>query len=363
MKSEPKIPPLFSPIDPAIHPSHMEIDEHTIAWAEYFRIGSSELRGRLVQHEIGIFGARIIPDGCEEVASLLSDFIMWLFGIDDGYCEEGPLGQKPGNLAGALHRLVRIAQDPNSPILRSDPIANGLRDLRGRMDTYGTSDQVARWVDSLREYFFSVVWEASYRAKGSIPNVNDYTLMRLYDGATFVVFPLLEMAYGYELQPHERSSPAVRAANEMASFVITWDNDILSAHKEQHAPGYHLNAPIVLAKEHDLEAHEALALAIAQRDRVLCAFMLLRDHLYTSASPQLRRYLDSLACFIRAAQDWGVSSVRYTTPDNPAQLPSQFTRVPTDCRSEPLDISAVSWWWDVLPAATEGRSEWLSDAV
>ncbi|MET9431768.1 MULTISPECIES: selina-4(15),7(11)-diene synthase [unclassified Streptomyces] len=344
------VPPIYSPIPPAIHPRHAEIDVQTAAWAETFRIGSHELRGRLVRQDIGTFCARILPEGREEVVSLLADFVLWLFGVDDGHCEEGELGHRPGDLAGLLHRLLRVAQNPEAPLLQEDPLADGLRDLRMRVDRYGTPGQAARWVDALREYFFSVVWEASHRRAGTVPDLNDYTLMRLYDGATSVVLPMLEMGYGYELQPHERDHTAVRAAAEMASFIITWDNDIFSYHKEKSGTGYYLNVLRVLEHHGRLAPQDALTTAIAQRDRVMCLFLRLTEHLSCSGSPQLRRYLASLADFIRGAQDWGISSVRYTTPDDPAHMPSFFSDRPTDDSTEPLDIPVVAWWWS-LPAA------------
>ncbi|WP_336319929.1 selina-4(15),7(11)-diene synthase [Streptomyces lavendofoliae] len=343
------VPPLFSPIPPAIHPRHADVEVRTTAWAEAHRIGSDELRRRLVRHAIGSFAARVMPAGREEVVQLTADFVLWLFGVDDGCCEEGDLGRRPGELAETLHRLLRVAQNPEVPLMLDDPLADGLRDLRARVDGYGTAGQAARWVSHLREYFFSVVWEASHRGAGTVPGLSDYTLMRLYDGATTVVFPLLEMAHGYELQPYERDHRAVRAAEEMASFVITWDNDILSDHKERAAGGYFLNVLRVL-EEGGLTEREAMSTAIAQRDRVLTAFVRLSDHLSAAGSPQMRQYMAGLRSFVRGSQDWGISSIRYTTPDDPAGLPVAFTDTPTDDSREPLPIDAVSWWWDVVPS-------------
>ncbi|MEU2184311.1 selina-4(15),7(11)-diene synthase [Streptomyces thermolilacinus] len=342
------VPPIFSPIPPEIHPCHVDADVQTAAWAETFRIGSDELRGRLVTQQIGTFSARILPEGREELVSLLADFILWLFGVDDGHCEEGELGRHPGELAGELHRLLRVAQNPEVPMLGDDPLAAGLRDLRLRVDRYGTPGQAARWVDALREYFFSVVWEAGHRSAGTVPDLNDYTLMRIYDGATTVVLPMLEMGHGYELQPHERDRTAVRAATEMASFIITWDNDIFSYHKEKRATGYYLNALRVLEEHLGLTPDQALETAISQRDRVMCLYTRLTEHLDDQGSPQLRQYLRSLGHFIRGAQDWGITSVRYTTPEDPADMPSYFCDKPTDDSDAPLDIPAVSWWWDLL---------------
>ncbi|MFD9226076.1 selina-4(15),7(11)-diene synthase [Streptomyces sp. NPDC060064] len=345
------VPPTYAPIPSAVHPNHAAIDARTAAWADTFDIGSQEWRSRLVTQDIGVFAARILPEGQEEVVSLLSDFVIWLFGVDDGYCEEGDLGDKPGELAAALHRLLRIAQNPESPMLTDDPLAEGLRDLTLRVSRCGTALQAGRWVDTLREYFFAVVWEAEHRAASRVPGLNDYTLMRLYDGATSVVQPFLEMGHGFELQPHERDSKAVRAASEMTSFITTWDNDIYSHHKESRGTGYYLNVIRVLEHEYALTPDEALTKAIAQRDRVMCLFLSLRAKLDDEGSPQVRKYLRGLSSFIRATQDWSISSLRYTTPDDPAALPSSFTDSPTDDSTDPLDIPSISWWWDLVPVS------------
>ncbi|MFJ2825548.1 selina-4(15),7(11)-diene synthase [Streptomyces toxytricini] len=350
MKSEPGliVPPIYTPIPPAIHPRYEAVEAHTAAWAEAFQVGSDELRTRLLRHSIGTFAARILPAGQEPVVALLADFVLWLFAVDDGFCEEGALGRRPGDLAGVLHRLLRVAQNPEAPMLPGDSLADGLRDLTRRVSRHGTASQSAAWCNALREYFFSVVWEASHRREGTVPSLADYTLMRLYDGATTVVYPLLEMGHGYELPMHERDQPYVRAATEMASFVITWDNDLFSHHKESRGDGYWLNVIRVLQEERDLTPDQALATAIEQRDRVMCLFMRLQESLVDQASPQLRTYLQGLGSFIRGSQDWGVSSHRYTTPDDPASLPTSFRQTPVVDGAEPLEIPAISWWWDLL---------------
>lgn len=343
------VPPIYSPFAPAIHPRHAAIDKQTSDWAEKFGIGSHELRGKLITHDIGTFAARILPEGDEEAVRILADFVLWLFGVDDGHCEEGELGVDPGELAGVLSRLTRVAQNPEAPMMPDDPLAMGLRDLRRRISLHASPAQVTRWVDALREYFLSVVWEASHRRKGTVPGLCDYTLMRLYDGATSIVLPMMEFAYGYELHPNERDDVRVRALAEMAYFIITWDNDIFSFHKESRGDRYYLNVLRVLQQENGYTVEEALTVAIAQRDRVTVLFLQVRDLVLASASPELRQYVDSFGAFIRATQDWCITSQRYTTPDDPASFPSMFHDTPTDVGDEPLPIPSVAWWWDLLP--------------
>lgn len=339
------VPPLYSPFSPARHPRFEEINARTSEWAERHDIGSVELRRNLVTHEIGGFAARILPEGREEVVQILADFVLWLFGVDDGHCEVEEQVGRPAYIA-PLGRLLRVAQNPEAPMLQDDPLANGARDLRRRITEHGSPAQVARWVHALREYFFSVTWEAGHRIEGSVPDLADYTLMRIYDGATSVVLPLLEMGHAYELSSNERDQDAVRALEEMAFFVICWDNDIFSHHKESRSGVYYVNAVRVLEHQYGIPQDEALDLAIAQRDQVLLRYLELGEAVRAGASPELKQYLKSLDSFIRGAQDWGISSVRYTTPGDPANLPDAFSATPTHGGSAPLQVPTVAWWWD-----------------
>lgn len=343
------VPPIYSPFEPAIHPRHAAIDKQTSEWADKFGIGSEELRTRLVTHEIGAFAARILPDAPQEIVGILSDFVMWLFGVDDGCCEEGIAGADPHDLVPVLSRLIRVAQNPETPFLADDPLAQGVRDLRNRIAVHATPAQATRWVDGLREYFLSLVWEAAHRSRGTVPALSDYTMMRLYDGAASVVAPILEFAYGYELAQNDRDATVVRALAEMSYLVISWDNDIFSFHKESRSDKYVLNVIRVLEQEYRLTRGQALSVAISQRDRVLWLFLRVREHMLATAGPELRAYLLSLGTFIRATQDWCITSRRYTTPEDPADLPSVFCDTPTDTSSEPLPIPPISWWWDLVP--------------
>ena len=351
------VPPLYSPFRPAIHPRHAYIDQRTGEWAKPFI--DEDLRRKLITQDLGTFAARILPEGREEVVDALADFVIWLFGVDDGHCEEGELGTRPGQLAAALHCLLRVAQNPEVPMLTQDPLANGIRDLQRRVSMYAQgAGPVDRWINALREYFFSVVWEAGYRSHEIVPDLNNYTLMRIYNGATTVVFPFLEIAYGYELRASEWGDKRLRAASEMVSFVTTWDNDIFSYHKESRQPEsrYYLNVLRVLMHHWGLAPKEALAVAIAQRDRVLSLYLRVCDELTRTGSPEVRQYVRSLHHYIRANQDWAIESKRYRTPDDPADLPWGFGDTPTDTSLEPLDIPAISWWWDLLAV------DWTSHA-
>ncbi|MEU5049342.1 selina-4(15),7(11)-diene synthase [Streptomyces sp. NPDC021096] len=341
------VPPVYSPFPPRIHAGHVLVQENSTSWAQQWHIGSDALRAHLVQQDIGVFAARVLPEGPQEVVELLAEFILWLFGVDDDICEHGELGRHPGELAAQLSRLLRVAQEPRSPMLDGDPLAVGVRELRGRLAGYATPGQLARWTDGIREYFFSLVWEAHHRSMGSVPGLNDYTLIRLYNGAATAAEPFLEIAGGYELTPREHHHPLVRALAEMAYFIIGWDNDIFSFHKENRGPYYFMNAVQVVRAADGGSLRDALDRVIAQRDRVTAHFLRLRDRHEAELTRRQLRYVGDLGCFIRGNQDWAITSDRYTNPTDPADLPTAFTAVPTDERDEPLPIAVVHAWWQL----------------
>src|ERR1044071_8580067 len=87
------VPSIYSPFSPHVHAHHKRIQRRSIKWAHAWQVGTSDLRARLAEQDIGIFAARVLPEADEEVVEILAEFIIWLFGVDDGMCEEGDLGR------------------------------------------------------------------------------------------------------------------------------------------------------------------------------------------------------------------------------------------------------------------------------
>lgn len=340
-----QVPALYAPFPTAIHPAYQAIEQATRDWGENNQVGSPELRERLARHDLGVFGARILPHTADTWRpSWLGDFVWWLFAVDDGLCEEAALGHRPGALAAQLSDLLYVAEFPHAQVLLDDPLARALRDLRRRLADHATDAQLAAWIAALREYVMSVVREAHYRAKGAVPDLNAYTIMRLHDGATSVVPPILEI--GDPLTDDERGRPDVRALISMASMIICWDNDILSNHKEiqdSTTTRYYLNALRVLEEHYGCRSGDALRIAVDQRNRVTLRFVTLAAEVQSTGSPALGRYVDALCDFIAAALAWGLSSARYPRPED---HPITLTTSPAGISADPLDIPATTWWWN-----------------
>ncbi|MEU7561162.1 terpene synthase family protein [Streptomyces eurythermus] len=344
-----RIPPLYLPFSSSLHPEHETIDHETASWAEQHGLGSEDLRKRITTRApSGKFAARLLPHGKREVVRLLADCNFWLFAFDDGCCEEGKTGKHPGELAAVMSRMLRAAQTHDVAALAGDPLATALRDLGGRIAQYATPGQSARWVNNLREYFMAAVWEAHYRENGSLPTVDDYTILRLHTSGGLMLPVWVEMGLGIELHPLEADNVAVRAANEMAAFVASWDNDLISHHKESRSGGYYVNAVRVVQQERALTAEEAVAEVIRQRDRVLMLYNRLTQDLRSWGSPQLRQYLTCVDSCLRGSVEWQLASARYNPPEDPADLPTCVLDTSTTAEtSVPLPIPAISWWWTI----------------
>jgi hypothetical protein len=201
------------------------------------------------------------------------------------------------------------------------------------------------WVHALLEYGLGVVWEADHRSKGLVPTFDDYTLMRRHSGAVPAVQALLELGTDGGLDADQRDSPPVRVVSDIANFIISWDNDIFSFHKESRGRRYWLNAVRVLSHERGLTLENAVRECVNQRDQATGLYLRIRDHLARSGNARLSGYLRALDSFIRGAQDWEITSVRYLCPDDPAPHPDRLSNELMSS-GEPLDISAHSWWWD-----------------
>jgi hypothetical protein len=164
---------------------------------------------------------------------------------------------------------------------------------------------------------------------------------------------LLDVADGYELPAAQLEHPAIWALNEMVCTIVGWDNDLLTYHKEVLRGGADHNLITVLQHAYGYPADEAVSQAVAMRDRVLCLFLRLRDHVADGADLNLRRYLAGLSSWVRGHLDWGMATARYRNPENPADLPGEFADAPHDDGGEPLPIPSVAWWWGQLPRARQ----------
>ncbi|KOU38675.1 hypothetical protein ADK53_12345 [Streptomyces sp. WM6373] len=339
----PPRPRLFCPLPGAIHPDHRQVEDGTRRWARGAGLDGLPGHEALLGHRMGELAARVLPGAGREAVQLLGDLVLWLFHVDDD-CEDGPLSARPAGLADRLNRLLYAAEHPGAELLPPDPVADAVRDLRRRTDASFGPQAGAAWLDGLRVYFLSLLWEAGQRTAPEYPGIESYALMRLRSGAVDVFLPFLEHAHGIFLTPAERHDPRLAALREMAAFLIGWANDLLSYRKESSRPGRRLDV-VTLLRRDGAGLSEAVSAAVGQYDRVMCRFLELGARAAATA-PALGRYGAALHRFVRGFGEWELTSPRYGYRLGPHLLARAFADRPAPEAARPLGIPSLQWWWD-----------------
>lgn len=354
------VPSFYCPFPYAIAPEAAEVDRRTVQWMDDFGLyRSATQRDYLATQKVGYFASLTMPHGSGEGLQAASDQLFWLFTFDDMYCDERVEDSSLDDLIQLLGRLARILEAPTAKMLPDNPWAEGLRDLRLRLDRRATPLQTARWVEELRKYLFGLIWEATNRKASRIPTLNDYVAMWLNVTATAPSLMFIDISSHYEVPAADMASQPVRALTEMANMLVGWDNDIISFNKEAFRKdryGYAelQNLVTVLAHQNQIPIESALAEAMAMRDRLMARFLRLSGDVRAHAGPALSRYVYGLGEWVRGYLEWSMITDRYGDPRNPGDavqtnrvpLPRTWKQKPLDDSPAPLPVTAISWWWE-----------------
>ncbi|MET8446006.1 hypothetical protein [Streptomyces sp. NPDC005209] len=348
MIAERTVPAVWCPLPSAIHPSWQRIHEDAVDWMMRMRLYRSPAQlSRNASSGAGELASRVAADADEEPIRLYAHFLIWLFSFDDEWCSEGRYGASPEELAVLAARLLRVAETPGPERMFGDePWTTALRDIRSRLACVASDTQIARWAHAMRMYLFGQVWEAGLRAKGLVPDLNDYMAMRIHSGGLGPCAALLDVLHGQEATPAELHRPEVKALTEMMSIMVGVDNDIISQHKESRRSTQPLRLLNVLTHHHQLTQDEAVEEVIALRDQVLTRYLVLRRDTDQDAAPGLAAYLTGLDRWIRANLDWSYTCARYIHPEDPVTMPCATLAAPRPGPArERLCVPSISWWW------------------
>ncbi|GAA1596414.1 hypothetical protein GCM10009678_92960 [Actinomadura kijaniata] len=343
-------PPFYCPVEPAIHPRADEIERRAIEWIDRVAFHRDDTdRARLLGTNSAEFYARFAPQGVEHNVQMAAHWVYWGFAFDDARCDAGPFSARPDRFLAMTGPLQRALEVPHGAF-GDDPLVTALQDIGRSFQECATPVQVRRFHDAHRAWLFAVAWQISNRARGHMPDLADYTTMRLHSAGGAPTLAMLEIACGAEVPGREMDAPAVRALTEMAVTVASWDNDLHSYNKECGQRHTDQNIINVLVHHEGYAPHEALERAVGMRDRVMSRFLELRERVRPRASRELRLYLDCLGHAIRGNIDWAFETLRYNHRDVtslPLGAPEWADR-PSDAGTRPLPIPAVAWWWDRL---------------
>jgi hypothetical protein len=355
-------PAVWCPIPSAIHPAWQELGSRALDWVDRFGLCPDPVqRQRLAQAMAGDLAGRIMPrSNGGPGLQVATDYLMWLFVFDDAYCDEGAYSNRPGEMMRLALQLARVTETPlPSPDGgRQLSVVAALADIRQRLDDVASPVQIARWGAAVRAYLMCQAWEALNRANGVIPSLDQYAASRIDSGSLRATIMLQDVGDGFEVPHQQISHPHVQALIEMTCTIVGWDNDLFSYAKETHRSGDWHNLVSVLAHEHHCGLGEALAEAIALRDRVLTAYLALRDQVLDSAGPELARFIADLDAWNRGNIDWSARCGRYFNTTDGQHSPITYVPEPHKTSLEPISVPSIRWWWQCLadPRAVPART-------
>ncbi len=354
------IPPLYCPIPGGVNPHVSDINTRGLEWISQFGIFTGVADSgwaHYVDSYPGMLPARVMPHAPKGPAlQAAANLLFWLWAFDDLACDEIPAGQPSDDQILLLCDLARVAEGRSGA--PANPFAVALRDLHRQFEAVATPTQVARWASAMHPYFLANAAIAVHMSRKTSVDLDTYVALRIHSGAVKPTLVTLDVADGYELPTAQLERPDVVALSEMVCTIVGWDNDLMTYHKETVRGGAAHNLVTVLAESHGLSAAEAVAEAIAMRDRVLCLFLRLRDQVTTDASKELRRYVTGLEAWIRGHLDWGMQTARYRNPADPAAGLYSYADRPRTTDPSPLPIPTITWWWEQLRPRSATAPRW-----
>ncbi|MGW0732421.1 terpene synthase family protein [Streptomyces sp. NPDC002851] len=264
-----QLPAFYAPFGPAVHPLAAEADARSLAWMHEYQLCSDEgERARMAQTDCGGLAGRMAPAARPDLLQIFSDYTLWAFAFDDEYCDEGPLGERPGELADACVRMLRCTEVPETPVYGDDRYGMALRDLRRRLDVASSPVHGARFASLMYGYLLTEVRKAGFVARGQRPGLDDYTLVRLFSGGSMVFVEVAGMCNGCPPPPHLADDRRVRAITETAATLCDWVTDFISHGKETERTGDGFNLIDAVRQEYGCGEDEAYERAIVMWDRM-----------------------------------------------------------------------------------------------
>ncbi|MBC3840400.1 hypothetical protein GXW82_09740 [Streptacidiphilus sp. 4-A2] len=220
-----------------------------------------------------------------------------------------------------------------------------------------TPTEFRRITEGLRDWLFGASWQAGNTERGIMPTLSDYVAMRPSINGTRFSLAFSALAAGIEVPGEELYCDPVQALTDAVGFVVSCDNDLFSYAKEDKQDALEQNIVNVLAQQNGCAPGQAVADAVAVRDRAMVLFLELRDRIARDAGPELRRYLDALGHYAVGCIEWMNTAPRYASPRNRNRLPVPgaswnitWADRPADSRTDPLPAPAAAWWWAQLDA-------------
>ncbi|GAA3677546.1 hypothetical protein GCM10022267_75500 [Lentzea roselyniae] len=307
------LPDLWCPFPSENNPHSDEVDGESFRWLNQHGLLEDELKiQRLRRQRSGALAGRTNPEVDATMLRLLSDWYVWLFAFDDGYCESVEAsGGSAAEAALTISRLTRALDSDLQVLGAMEPFARSLQEVRDRVDAVASDFQLEYWKSTVRDYLAAQMWEVANREADRIPDLDEYLTMRRHTGATYTCLTLIDVTMRLGMSLHDVCDAEMRSLLDITANLVSWDNDLYSHAKEMASDQGRHNLVGVLAHHRKCSTSEAWELATAMRDREMRNFVATCAQVEDNAEPQTRNFVRSLGLWLRGHIEWSRASSRF----------------------------------------------------
>jgi 5-epi-alpha-selinene synthase len=303
---------IIYPFPSQVNPLVNTVDPVILTWAKQKGLlPSAQIEVAFDQSKINWFGAYIYPNADREWLTLVSKLFCILFLIDDimdsmNHKEALKWAKNFESKTSSFLKRRDEHEKNTSFILAFYDFARSLEDKCG-------SDVLNSFSEVWSEFCHAMIWESSNKAKGIIPDINEYNSHRLYfSGVYIAIFFLKHMLSNKDLPTFymlEAKNLSFHAAN-----LICLANDLCSYPKELNSGDFH-NHVIIAMKIFNFTESQAVEWVKKIHDKHMKDFFV--DFPAIKANPLLTQFFQGLKEIVVGSNAWSnMETDRYLAGSN-----------------------------------------------
>ncbi|KAF2012828.1 terpenoid synthase [Aaosphaeria arxii CBS 175.79] len=282
--------------------------------------GYARLRGA----QFPLLAAGFAPDTDANGFRILCDWMIWVFYFDDLF-DDGELRNDPMAARREINAHLALHSDDHPDVSPKErPVRLLYQTLWRKIKAISTKGAQQRYIQSMRHYFEGIALQVDsvyWHSQGYTATTFDmYWRGRTHSAGSRPCQALLEPLYKITLPDHVWDHPMIKEAEDTATHLIMFYNDVLSYRKEASELVPH-NSIHILQRERGYSLQEAYDFA-----NQLIKQMFQRWYWAQQCLPswgeeidiQVQKYLQGVLDQAKGNLDWSFGSRRYLGKDSEA---------------------------------------------
>ncbi|MCW5317804.1 terpene synthase [Nostoc sp. KVJ3] len=288
------------------------LEKHALEWVLHFNLLANEPSyKRFCKSNFFFLTASAYPNCPLEELKIANDWLSWVF-IWDDQCDLSELKNKPEVLNNFHQRYLEILN--GAELTSQDTLfSHALIDLRQRTLQRASIKWFNYFISYLEDYFFGCVQEATNRAKGIVPDVDTYIMIRRSSVGVYAVLALAEFCNQFIIPDVSRNHSLVKKLELITTDIIAWSNDIFSVSREIASGDVH-NLIFVLHYHNKISMEEAIEQVTKIHNEAVHSLIRAESFLpdyREELDVEIPKYISGMHSWIRGNIDWCYQSSRY----------------------------------------------------